>query len=305
MFHASAKPILALKTKKAIDDALEKDQGNLFRKYLQEEIVLASDAYRQNDPEAFRSHLGASLIGRDCARALWYSFRWAVTVKHVGRMIRLFNRGHLEEARFIALFKMIGCQVWSKDEAGRQFRIHDHMGHFGGSLDAVAKGIPDDLEEPFLLEFKTHNDKSFGKIVGQGCRSAKPEHYAQMQTYMKGYGLRKGLYGAVNKNDDDLHLEIILADKEAADMYSNRAREIITSVKPPPKINESPSWFVCKFCDFKNVCHNNALPATNCRTCMYSQPVEEGQWKCTRHNSTLTEEAQLAGCPDYRWSPNF
>ena len=47
-----------------------------------------------------RWHLGASLIGRECKRYLWYVFRWCLHEKTTGRQQRLFNRGHREEERF-------------------------------------------------------------------------------------------------------------------------------------------------------------------------------------------------------------
>ena len=36
---------------------------------------------------------------------------YAIVVGNPGRILRLFNRGHLEEARFIALLLLIGVQV--------------------------------------------------------------------------------------------------------------------------------------------------------------------------------------------------
>ena len=32
--------------------------------------------YEADASDGFRSHLGASLIGKECERALWYDFRW-------------------------------------------------------------------------------------------------------------------------------------------------------------------------------------------------------------------------------------
>ena len=47
-----------------------------------------------------REYLGLSAMGSDCDRAIWYSFRWAVPPEgHDGRMLRLFETGHREEAR--------------------------------------------------------------------------------------------------------------------------------------------------------------------------------------------------------------
>jgi hypothetical protein len=304
MFVATG-PVLASKTVSAINAALEKDQGNLYRKYLKELIPHAADAYRQDEEDGFRSHLGASMIGKECARQLWYNFHWTTNVKHPGRIVRLFNRGHLEEPRFVALLKMIGCQVWQHDEAGNQFRVAFHEGHFGGSLDSVAVGIPDSPEQPVLCEFKTHGDKSFSKLQKEGMRSAKLEHYVQMQIYMGGYKLAMGLYLAVNKNDDDLYGEMIPFDQETFDRYVERGGMIINTPEPPPKINSSPGWFTCKFCDFKVQCHSNGVPHRNCRTCISSQPGNGGSWSCVRDNHILSKSDQLAGCPNYRWNPKI
>lgn len=64
--------------------------------------------YRSDKP---RTHLGASLIGKECRRELWYGFRWVKKEEFDGRMYRLFQRGHLEEARFIEYLMGIGCKV--------------------------------------------------------------------------------------------------------------------------------------------------------------------------------------------------
>lgn len=65
-----------------------------------------------------RSHLGASLIGNECKRYLWYVFRWCLHEKTTGRQQRLFNRGHREEARFIEWLEGIGFKVWFENYEG-------------------------------------------------------------------------------------------------------------------------------------------------------------------------------------------
>ena len=94
-----------------------------------------------------RRHLGASVIGKKCARELWYLFRWSLERKHSAQLLRLFNRGHLEEARFVGYLRAVGIEVWDtnpdskgKDGKPEQWRIEDHAGHFGGSLDGVGHG---------------------------------------------------------------------------------------------------------------------------------------------------------------------
>lgn len=303
MFDAS-KPVIAVKTLQAIDKALEADQGNRYRELLRESIALAEDAYRQND-HPFRTHLGASLIGKDCPRELWYSFRWTEIVRHTGRLLRLFNRGHIEEARFLALLQLIGCEVWSQNINGTQFRILYHRDHFGGSCDGVARGIPDDPLVPLLLEFKTHSDKSFTKLVKEGVRSAKFEHFVQMQMYMGGMKLTRALYMAVNKNDDSIHAELINFDPEQFAKYLARAETIIFNINPPKKVSESPGWFACKFCDFRNQCHARATPSRNCRTCANSVVESGGKWLCSLNHKELDKWEQLKGCNDYTVNPYY
>lgn len=304
---------IATKTLEAINEAMIKDQGAKYRGLLRKLMPLAEDAYREEDG-GFRSHLGASLIGRECARELWYSFHWTLKPKFDGRMLRLFNRGHLEEPRMVALLEMIGCQVWQYTPDGKQFRLSGHGGHYSGSLDGVAVGIPDLPEGiPCLTEFKTHGEKSFIKLIADGVISAKWEHFIQMQEYMGYYQLPYALYMAVNKNTDEIHAEIVEADPGQYTKYYDRAGMIIQSVEPPPKISLLPAYFKCKFCDFHKVCHGGIEPDRNCRTCAFSRASAEGEWLCENEEIrveadiqgwedpiALTKEAQLKGCEKYQ-----
>ena len=295
--------LLAVKTMAAISAALEKDQGAKFRGLLKGLMPTAADAYSTKE-QKFRAHLGSSLIGRECSRELWYSFRWSTAKDFDGRMLRLFNRGHLEEPRMVALLQMIGCTVWQVDENGKQFRVSGYKGHSGGSLDGVAIGIPDLPEgTACLTEFKTHGEKSFFKLLEKGVISAKWEHYIQMTDYMGKNGLGYALYMAVNKNTDELYAEIVTFDPMVYQRYLDRAKMIIDSTSVPPKLNNaSLGWYGCKFCDHSNLCHNpNSRPVKTCRSCEHSSVETGGRWICllTKEGETLSEEKQLVGCPNY------
>ena len=173
--------------------------------------IYASYEARQGD--GFRDHLGASLIGKSCARALWYDFRWATPARHTGRILRLFETGQLEEARLVRDLRATGATVLEVDpETGRQFRAEAHGGHFSGSLDAVALGLLEAPKTWYIVEFKTHSAKSFAELVAKGVALAKPQHAAQMQVYMHLTGITRALYVAVCKDTDALHIERVPAD---------------------------------------------------------------------------------------------
>lgn len=286
--------ILASKTLEAIDSAIEADGGAKFRVLQREEFLKLTDAFSPK-AEVFRSHLGASLIGRPCARAIWYGWHWVKKPNFSGRQLRLFNRGHLEEARFVAMLRLIGCEVWTAESDGRQFRVG--WGHFGGSLDGIVRGIPEDPETPYLVEFKTHGNKSFVNLIEEGVAKAKWEHYVQMSIYAAGKGLKKCLYLAVNKDTDALYAEIIPADPDTAAKYQKRAEMIIASPEPPSRINDSPGWYQCKYCDFKTICHDFAMPEVNCRTCAHSTPIEHDYWQCERTSTAIGKTCEA--CPEY------
>lgn len=289
--------MLATKTLKAIDAAIARDGGARFRMLQRASLAACEDAYRGE--EGKRTHLGASTIGRPCDRELWYSFVWAYAPTFDSRMLRLFNRGHLEEGRFIALMQMIGVIVWSQDRDGNQFRVADVHGHFGSAVDAVLRGVPDLPDEVVLGEFKTHSLKSFTKLQQQGVKESKPEHFAQIQVYLRKLGLGWALYLAVCKDDDNLYAELIPAEPQWGDYYIQRASFIIGSRTPPPRINESATWWQCSFCNFKPVCHGREPVARTCRSCVHAVPLSEKRWGCTRHAEILSTEKQLAACADY------
>ena len=318
---------LAIQTVVAIEKAIAADQGTAYRGWLQKVLPHMDDAYRPGG-NPFRKHLGASAMGNDCGRALWYGFRWATQPHFEGRMLRLFNRGHLEEARMIAALLTIGVQVVQQDENGKQFRISELGGHVGGSGDGRVYGCPDIGPVVALSEYKTHNDKSFAKLAGDnwhqyvahlvdprlpkqdftgaGVREAKFEHYVQMQVYMRKMGLPVGLYMAVNKNNDSIYAEVVYLDSIIADQMLGRAIQIVPMHTPPARRKgASPGYYGCKFCDHKQTCVSGMPPARNCRTCQYSQPdTTDGQWYC-RHpevgtSDQLTEEQQYSGCSYYQ-----
>jgi hypothetical protein len=303
-----------------IDNAIRADQGARYRHFLRQTITQCEDAYRE-DEEPFRSHLGASMIGRECARELWYSFRWCVKNTFEGRMIRLFNRGHLEEARFVAMLLAVNINVWQHDEKGKQFRIVGHNGHDGGSTDGVARGFPEMPDVAVLVEFKTHGEKSFAKLAGtfknkeslwkgnkrqggEGVLAAKWEHFVQMQRYMGYYGLPYAYYFAVNKDTDELYVEIVAYDRDVDYRYRERAATIVEARVAPSRIANSIAWHKCMLCDAKQLCHADALPERNCRTCQFSVPVENAVWVCDNPECRreIDKATQFAGCE--RWTMN-
>lgn len=285
--------------------------------------------------DGHRNHLGASMIGDVCLRRLWYGFRWVQQSQFDGRMQRLFNRGHLEELRWIEWLRGVGFHIWYETEDGKQFRIGGVEGHYGGSLDSVGKA-PDGtapaskfvptpafiqamqlLSEvgPFLVEYKTYNDKQFNKLTADKVVKTKPRHWVQMCVYGAKNSFRYAVYCAINKNDDDLHVEIVELDYEVARMAEIKAESVITSQQPPPRFSELPSHVECSGykgkntspdealykCDFFEICHRGKAYEKNCRSCQFATPVKNAQWFCGKYNAVIPPEVIKVGCD--QWHP--
>lgn len=340
-----------------------------IQQVIDDKIVENSGDVGHEDPNQ-RQHLGASVIGKECARAIYYGWRWFTAKKFSGRMLRLFGTGFRYEKRFIAYLELIGVTVSEFDldaprerlfyhpesdcyvtlppgevrEGGdwelcvdvtddpvhelrakrdfdvsiaqpKQYRFSEHNGHFGGSMDGKAFGFKPEWTDSrgrsfasfgltsdtvILLEFKSHNRKSFDKLVASGVASAKPEHVVQMCLYMDRHKLPLALYCAVCKDDDELYFEFVKPVENIARENSGKALRIITATNPPPRIHDFPHYFACKFCDHRMVCHFGDKPQLNCRTCRFSYPADDGKWKCQRWNhAIIPPDAQEKGCQAY------
>lgn len=189
-----------------------------------------------------------------------------------------------------------------RGQGPRQWGFKD--GHFAGSADGVLSGLERWFPQAAgrgLLECKTHNDKSFKQVVAKGVLTSKPVHYNQMQIYMAKLGLDWGLYVAVNKNDDDVYVELVRHKPEVSGFYIDRAAALVQARQAPPKITEDPSWYECKFCDFREICHYERLPAKNCRSCAYASAENGPSWRCNLHNGEVPPSYIPKGCD--KWEP--
>lgn len=259
-------------------------------------IAAIYKTYEKTDvEEKKRGYLGASIIGAKCDQYLWYIFRECAEEKFDGRMLRLFDHGDCEEIRMIVDLRATGCEVSTVQGAagknpGKQWEILALGGHFSGHLDGIGR---DGILGPewHVLEFKTHNKKSFDNLKAQKVKKSHPKHYAQMQIYMCMTDFQKALYLAVHKDTDELYAEIVEYNEDDAVTLMLRAKKIITATEPPPRYSEDRNTFECCYCSANSICWDNpnlakpedALPRKSCRQCKHASPdIEQpgANWIC-------------------------
>lgn len=264
--------------------------------------------YENNHNDDHRPHLGASIIGRPCSRQIWYSWRWAAKKKVPGRLAKLFERGHLEEPVMAKALRGIGVDLHTEQPDGSQWSVSMLGGHFGGSMDGVGLGFPDGPKTWAIWENKTSNTKGFNAMVQSGVKQTKPEHYSQMTVYMGATNMSRAMYTMVCKETDDVYSEWVHFNKEHYEQLLAKAEIIIRSPEPPAGVSKDPSYYLCKMCDFADICHAEKPPEANCRTCMHSTPELDGtggRWSCAKWQADIPLEAQRVGCDGHRYIPMF
>lgn len=260
-----------------------------------------------------RGYLGMSAIGRDCGRALWYAFRLTEATNAINaQLLRRFQSGHLGEELMAKRLRMVkSIQLWTHTDSGEQFGYSDHGGHFSGHLDGVIKGVLQAPRTPHVWEHKDSSDKVFADLrrcvekAGEknALQAWNPTYYAQAQVYMHYADLDRHYLTVSTPGGRDYTAVRTEYDREAAQHYIRRAKQIIESVGPPERISNDPASSQCKpygrMCEFHAVCHGKRIPTPHCRNCAHSTPVTTGSgavWRCERRKKTLTLQEQLAGC---------
>jgi CRISPR/Cas system-associated exonuclease Cas4 (RecB family) len=251
--------------------------------------------------QPLRPFLGMSEVGHECDLYLWYKFRWCYDYYLENRILRLFDRGKREEDPVINELGKIGIACFDRQES-----IHAVLGHLRGHIDGKVKGVIEAPKTVHVLEIKTMSDKYFKAVKKHGLEKSNPIYFAQIQLYMHGTKINRGLFIAVNKNDDSWYIERVYYNKDIAEELIRKAEDIIFSQQPPLKRFKS-TWWLCKFCDAREICHENKPLAKNCRSCAHGSVDEKknyATWICEIFNKYIDaykpfSNQNIYDCQDY------
>jgi len=251
------------------------------------------------------------MLGTECDRALWLMLHWAPAPESFdGRMLRLFETGHIQEARLIADLRLAGIEVYEVDpDTGRQFLARALAGHVRGKLDSIATaGVPEAPTKTHVVECKSHGTKSWKALIKAGnLKAGKFDHWVQCQVYMHIRGIDRALYAAVYKDTDELYCERIEYDHEFCTLLLARLERILRMSAPPVRISDKRDHFGCKFCKAAPVCWGESFARLNCRTCLHSTPEMDGDasWSCARWVKPLSAAEQREACPTHLYVPDL
>jgi hypothetical protein len=200
--------------------------------------------------ETFRNYIGASSIGSDCLRQLYYEFNNFDGEQIPAKLQRIFDVGSTLEGLIISWLQECGLQIEIPGKGNNFLGFKDKsLKYFQGHCDALI------LEPRSILELKTARDSSFKIFVSKGCKAWSPRYYAQVQSYMGMSEIERASILVLNKDTSEVHDELIEFNEYYYEELKIRAQAIFKAETPPPRVNNSPFWFQCKMCRFKRICH--------------------------------------------------
>lgn len=208
-----------------------------------------------------RAYLGASSIGEECSRKLWYKYNGEKEIFD-GKTIRRFQDGHRTEAVILGWLNNIrGIEIYTRSSGGSQIGFELYSGRFAGHYDAVGRGFPQAPKTWHIVEIKCVEEKSFRaleKLKELNEKSAiqqwKPEYYAQVQVYMHMEKLTRSIHIVATPGGRDLISVRTEYDKNFAEAMLAKAKRIIDAKEPPERIGGKDFW-KCKMCFISDKCH--------------------------------------------------
>ena len=183
--------------------------------------------------------------GSPCDRAIWYSAQGYKCDKLLAREIRLQADNENIYSELIEELRAYGVQFGLKKNKDKALWI----------LEPFVDNMITIGDENYLLAINVLNETCFNTFRKDGLKKWRSEHYEQIQAGMGITELEQAIFLGYNRNTGDLHSELFKFDKALFEDLKSKARSIVNSINPPSRINESKFFYICKSCQFKELCH--------------------------------------------------
>lgn len=216
-------------------------------------IKIINEAIENMPPDEHRSYVGASGIGSECWRSIWYSFKGVQGIPFTARQRRTFEIGKRLEDMVLDYIELAGFKLIRPAPGSKGIPCEDNeFPIFKGNMDGILFVT---ANHQVVLELKTAKSSEYKKFVESGVKIWKPTYYAQIQSYMGMKGLKHAVIIVINKDTSEWHAEWVEFDEIF--FYELRAKAVMISEmeEAPAKINANPCYWICQSCKYKDLCH--------------------------------------------------
>ena len=198
--------------------------------------------------DAPRDYIGASIIGSECLRQIWYEYKGYKGIEVPTKTRRTWDIGKRLEGLVIEWLSCAGVEIY---DLGNNILKKSILPYFKGSYDALI--IVN--KKMYILEVKTAKDASFKLFVKKGLKEWNFQYYCQTQSYMGMEDIDSAYILVLNKDNSELSDELITFDASLYERLKEKARIVSEYQEPPARISNSPLWYQCKLCKYNKVCH--------------------------------------------------
>ncbi|MGE4118930.1 MAG: hypothetical protein AB7F29_13740 [Candidatus Nitrosocosmicus sp.] len=202
-------------------------------------------------PDQKRLYIGASNIGSECLRQIWYEFKSFTSTPHLGRHQRNLEVGKKFESMIVDWIEKAGVTIIKPHSSNHYLEyFDDELPYFRGHADALLPTLK------AVLDIKVIKASSYRDFVNKGLKEWSPIYYAQLQSYMGMGHIPHAYLLALNKDTAEIHDEKINFDNAYYKSLKERAKMIADSPSEPNRISSNPAWWLCKICKYRTICHD-------------------------------------------------
>lgn len=156
-----------------------------------------------------------------------------------------------------------------------------------------------------IIEIKTMSRNSFNQLKKKGLKQYSCKYYTQIQIYLNELfiqrGKAKGILIALNRDTFELYEEDIPYDEQYAIESINTVKNISLSDDIPMRLSEDSKYYICRMCEYKDLCHEEKLPTPRCGSCLN---VNRAMKKCTL-NKVRYFALHGKNCSYHIYNPDF
>lgn len=212
-----------------------------------------------------RAYVGASSIGDECERKLYYQLREPEKAENAkAELILAANDGHRSEDLMAAYLRKIpGIELQTHGANGKQLGYSDLNGQYRGHADGIISGILLAPKTPHVWEHKCKNDKFYNALtklkekhdIKDVLRAWDYNYYCQAVTYMHYFDIKRHYTTVVLAGTRKLQTIRTNCNPNLAKELREKAQRVLSYTSVPYGISENPAFFKCKWCFYRNYCH--------------------------------------------------
>lgn len=215
-----------------------------------------------------RSYVGASSIGDDCEKKLWYQLRKPELARErKAPLILAANDGHRGEDLFSTYMRQIeGINLITHGANGKQLGFSDLDGMFKGHCDGLILGLPQAPKTQHVWEHKVKKETGMGSYnellklkekydIKEVLAKWNYTYYCQAVIYMHYFDCTRHYTTVALAGSRKFQSIRTNANPQLAKQLIAKAKRIIAYTSAPIGISNNPTFWKCKFCDFAEECH--------------------------------------------------